>query len=340
MKELISIIIPVYNVQKYLDYCISSVREQEYSNIEIILVDDGSTDGSGGICDKYAGEDSRIRVIHKENGGLSSARNAGMTIMKGEYFTFIDSDDYIRADYLSRMHECIKDKKVDMVICRAKKTIGEEDYSLYTSKEMKPRLLNAQVTKNEMLNRRIPMYAHGKLFQEKLAKSISFPEGRLYEDMPTIWNVVKRANMVAYLEEELYYYRQRIDSIVNSQFKAGRMDQCYFSEEIVNEVKDTNELYYSAVSLCFFCAMDNYSLITNKFKKEKEYLIKLICKYRNDILKGKGIEGSLKFLALLSFFSLKLVQVIGKAYKLYNHLKWKVGYWRHRVDEKSINFKK
>lgn len=338
--EKISIIIPVYNVEPYLERCLNSVINQTYSNIEIILVDDGSTDDSGIMCDDYKRQDTRIKVIHKENGGLSSARNEGLKYITGEYFTFIDSDDYMRTDYISKMYEATDNKKIDMVICRAKKVIGEEDYRLHLAKEGKAELLDVERVKIEMLKRKIPMYAHGKLFHKKLAKFICFPEGRIYEDVPTIWNVIKHVDVVAYLEEELYYYRQRLNSIVNSGFKVSRMDQCYFSEEIVKEVQEINELYYPATSLCFFGAVDNYCLITKEFPKEKKYLERLIYKYRRDVLKGRETQKILKVMAILSFFSLKLVKLLGKFYKLFNRVKWRLRYWQSRMDEKNINFKK
>lgn len=116
-EELVSIIVPVYNVEAYLDRCLSSIISQTYHNIEVILVDDGSTDQSGELCDQYQKQDSRIRVIHKENGGLSDARNAGIQISGGSYIAFIDSDDYVREEYIGRMMEEAERTDCDVVIC-------------------------------------------------------------------------------------------------------------------------------------------------------------------------------------------------------------------------------
>ena len=117
MKGLISVIVPVYNTEKYLDRCIQSILSQTYSNIEILLIDDGSTDSSGAICDKYAEQDSRVRVFHKANGGVSSARNMGLDKAKGTWFTFVDSDDWIDMDMYEQMYNAAIQNKVDMVCC-------------------------------------------------------------------------------------------------------------------------------------------------------------------------------------------------------------------------------
>lgn len=124
-NELISVIIPVYKVEKYLDECIQSVINQTYKNLEIILVDDGSPDNCGKICDEYAKKDNRIKVIHKENGGLSSARNAGLDIARGEYISFIDSDDYVSKDFIKNMS--IQMANADLIICGMKNVYKEDE---------------------------------------------------------------------------------------------------------------------------------------------------------------------------------------------------------------------
>ena len=116
MEELISVVVPVYNVEKYIDKCINSIINQTYKNLEIILVDDGSPDNCGNICDEYAKKDNRIIVIHKENGGLSDARNTGIEVSKGKYITFIDSDDYISDNYVSFLYNLIIEYKADISI--------------------------------------------------------------------------------------------------------------------------------------------------------------------------------------------------------------------------------
>lgn len=324
MEPRISIIIPVYNVDKYLDFCMKSVIGQLYKNLEIILVDDGSTDNSGKMCDEYARVDSRVKVIHKENGGLSSARNTGMRMMTGDYFSFIDSDDFVRKDYISKMYAYMRKDNTDIVMCSVKKVMSEENYTFLTEKFDQYQVFDCETIKMKMLSRQIPMYAPGKLFKTEIAREVFFPVGRLYEDIPTIWKITKNVKKGTYIEEQLYFYRQRLDSIVNAQFKVNRMDGVYFTEEIANEFCERDRLYNFAISCCFFCAVDNYSLINNEFPKEKEYLINCIKKYRIIVLKDREAQKSLRLMALVACILPQMVGVLGKAYKKCNYLKWKI----------------
>ena len=133
MNELISIIIPIYNVEKYLHCCINSVIRQTYKNLEIILIDDGSPDNCGKICDEYAKKDNRIKVIHKENGGLSSARNAGLDIAKGEYISFVDSDDYVAENFIEKLYKLCKENDADIAECDFYRIKANEKSMLYVS---------------------------------------------------------------------------------------------------------------------------------------------------------------------------------------------------------------
>ncbi len=315
MTPLISIIIPVYNVEQYLDYCLQSVLSQDYTNLEIILIDDGSTDSSGQKCDEYAKQYQGVKVIHQKNGGLSSARNTGLKEMTGEYFSFIDSDDYVRKDYISRMYNLIVSDKTDMVVCSYKKVPGEEDYKNIPQKENNHSVYNQETIKYKMISRELPMYAHGKLYKRKLADNMEFPEGRLFEDVLTCWNVLKNVNSVSYSDVELYFYRQRQDSIVNMDFQHGRMDQIYFSKRIFEEIEGDTPLKYAAGTRCFFAAADDYALVTDEFKKEKIYLVKSIKMFRKYVLKDSRAGLSLKIMALLSFLCPGIVRVLGRMYK-------------------------
>lgn len=322
-NPLITVIIPVYNVEKYLDYCMQSIFSQTYKNLEIILVDDGATDSSGKMCDDYRKADSRVKVIHKENGGLSSARNAGIKVMTGKYLAFVDSDDYVRCDYIERMYSCLLNNKSDMVICSYKKVLGEKKCDEIPENVYKQFNFNTEEIKLKILSRRIPMYAHGKLYSVKLVEKINFPEGKLYEDIPTTWKVIKHVNRVTYITDELYFYRQRENSIVNDKYKSGRMDQLYHSEQILGEIENKTELYYAAISRCFFAAMDNYAIITKEFSNDKQYLEDAIKRYRKGVLKDVNAEKGLKLMAMCSYISLKMVKWAGWQYKKYKMIKSK-----------------
>ncbi len=323
MEPLISVIIPIYNVEKYLDYCIQSVIAQDYQNLEIILIDDGSTDSSGSICDKYASKDSRIIVIHKENGGVSSARNAGINIMKGEYLACVDSDDYIRTDYISFLYKIISQDNTDMVICSYKKVVGDENFNTKTADSSNHYIFDKEETKLRMISRKLPMYPHGKLIKREIAIRMAFPVERIFEDVITCWNIMNDVNLVSYSDAKLYFYRQRPDSIINREFGPERMDQVYFAEQILDEVKDNPRLLFAAGSRCFFSAADNYSLITDKYPEEKAYLKESLKKYRKYVFKDKKAEISLKTMAFVSMFGLCFVRILGRAYKKKNQRMWK-----------------
>lgn len=319
-NPLISVIIPVYNVEKYLDYCIKSVMAQDYRYLDIILVDDGSTDLSGKICDDYAARDKRITVIHKKNGGLSSARNVGIALIKGKYLCFIDSDDYIRSDYISKLLSYITADNTDLVCCSYKKVIGDIDYMAKPQKKTEHLIFDKKIFVYQMVSRKIPMYAHGKLYDAKLVPYLVFPEGRVFEDVITNWQVINKIQKATFFTEQLYFYRQREESITNAEFNPSRMDQLYFSEQIFSEVNHNSDLGYAAGTRCFFSAADNYALAKKKNVNEKKYLEQAIIKYRSFVLKDSCAEINLKIMALLSFINIGFVRIMGLAYKRYKYI--------------------
>lgn len=322
-EPLISIVIPVYNVEQYLDYCMQSVFAQTYKNLEIILVDDGATDSSGKMCDEYAKKDARVKVIHKENGGLSSARNTGMKEVNGEYFSFIDSDDYIRVDYISKMYEYMLNDNADMVVCSFKKVVKDEEFRTVSACASEHYVFEKEMARYKILSRQVPIYAHGKLYKAELAKEMEFPVGRLHEDIPVTWNVIQYVNKMTYAKDEIYFYRQRVDSIINAKYRHGRMDQLYFSEEILAEFREKNEYYYAAVSRCFFSASDNITIVTKEYAEDWKYLFDAIKKYKAGVLKDSSAESKLKIMACFAYISPYLVRLVGKIYKRINYLKWK-----------------
>ena len=327
---LVSVIVPVYNVEQYLEYCLNSILYQTYKKLEIILIDDASTDGSGRICDRYAAKDQRVRVIHRENAGLSAARNAGIEVMNGEWVTFVDSDDYIRCDMIEKMVMIALKDGSDIALVLHKKTalnlefrrsgIKESDQNHDKSGKkrgegIRRKKYDRRSFQLDILSGKLAMYSHGKLYKSSLFESIRFPEGKLYEDVPTTWAVSKIINKASFLGEELYFYRQRIGSIVNAPFKPGRMDQVYAAEAIYEEVKGDEELEPIAASRCFFSAADNYSLVTKEFPKEAGYLKDAIKKYRKGVLRDKRAGKNLKLMAMVAGMGPAPVRLLGKMYK-------------------------
>lgn len=215
-ESLVSIIVPVYNVEKYLKECLNSIVNQDYANIEILLIDDGSIDDSGKICDEYAQNYSVVNVYHKQNGGLSSARNYGMLNAKGEYYCFIDSDDYVSKDFVSTMIHSLIDSKVKIASVgylrfyedgtQENMVIPDISKSFYD--------ITAQIHLNKFGYYGVP--AWNKLFHKSLFEDILFPEGKLSEDWYIMYRLIEKAGGIYFNSEVKYFYRQRQGSITKS----------------------------------------------------------------------------------------------------------------------------
>lgn len=234
--SLISIIIPVYKVEPFLRQCLDSVIGQSYANLEIILVDDGSPDRCPEICDKYAQKDNRINVIHKENGGLSSARNSGLDACKGDYITFVDSDDWISEQYIETLFLLIIEEDADIVI-------GENKlfYNNCLDIDKNKRIITNNYTQQEALNAlfRKNLVSHtvswGKLYKKSLFKNLRFPIDRYHEDEFTTYILFFNSTKITYTNKILYYYRQRLGSITgtehNQDFICAKEQQLAFFKE-------------------------------------------------------------------------------------------------------------
>lgn len=217
-KPLISVIVPVYNVAEYLPKCVDSILAQTYENLEIILVEDGTKDSSGMICDEYAKKDSRIKVIHKENGGLSSARNAGMDIARGEYFGFVDSDDWIEPETYETLMALTLKYDADLV-CAGRYDVdgatGKRTIGLCPKKE-------ESISPMEMLGRVFTWdgcdsAAWDKLYRRHLFDTIRYPLGMYSEDIAIFYKLMEKANRVALCDKPLYNYLHRENSITTAR---------------------------------------------------------------------------------------------------------------------------
>lgn len=239
---LISIIVPVYKVEPYLRECIDSILAQTYRDFELILVDDGSPDRCGAICDEYAAQDSRIRVVHQENGGLSAARNTGLEIAAGDYITFVDSDDVVHPEYLSFLFEILCKTGADISICRFLRYSGEtpaaEPCEIAISAVMTGRESCYALYGDEAV---VYTTAWGKLYRRKLFEGVRYPVGRIHEDEATTYKLLYQANKVAVLENELYLYRQNLDSIMNTRFSEKRYHALTAFEERIAFFREQGE---------------------------------------------------------------------------------------------------
>lgn len=212
-QPLISVVVPVYNVAEYLPECVDSIINQTYKNLEIILVDDGSTDACPDICDEYAKRDSRIRVIHKKNGGLSDARNAGLDICTGEWIGFVDSDDYIAPSMYETLYCSAVEAQADVSVCQLIR--DKNGKLLYSNYKRGTEIL---YSKEDMINR---MFCGGsiavwsKLYRKNIFLDLRFPVGKTNEDSFVILSIIGNTAKMVIIPDALYYYRIRIDSISN-----------------------------------------------------------------------------------------------------------------------------
>ena len=224
MANIISVIIPIYKVEKYLDQCMESIVEQTYSTLDIILIDDGSTDGSAAACDSWAEKDSRIRVVHKKNGGLSSARNAGLDICIGDYITFVDSDDWVEPTYVSTQYWALIDNRAQ--VCSANMIEHYEDTGKTRPIVKKGFIAEPEETLMMLYNQNeFPVGAAPKMYSANIWNKMRFPEGRNYEDAYTTYLAVAAAQKIVHLSETVYHYRIRSGSIMTSVFSLGSLDR-------------------------------------------------------------------------------------------------------------------
>lgn len=215
MNDLVSIIVPVYNVEKYLNRCIESILRQTYEQLEIILVDDGSPDGCPDICDAWGERDKRIRVIHKKNGGLSDARNVGLANATGEYVAFVDSDDWIHEKYIESLYSAVVKYQVDIAACDVQKVHEEvqkekelESFiDIYKTEDALHTLMNGTVFRAVVWN---------KLYRRRILDGERFEVGRYHEDEFFTYRIMGKARKMAFVNADLYYYFQREGSIMRT----------------------------------------------------------------------------------------------------------------------------
>lgn len=241
--KLISIITPVYNSEKYLKRCVDSILNQTYSNFELILVDDGSADKSPQICDEYARKDSRIVVIHQKNQGQAVARNKALDICKGDYISFIDSDDYVNPQMLEILLNIIKASDSDVAVCGYIQ--GEEDSHNWKTKSssLETRTYKGKdfVRKCILENNHRCWLLWDKLYKREVFAKIRLPEGRIYEDSATMYRLLYNTDKVINCNSVLYYYFENCDSTVNKQFSLKRLDILIFIQEMIEFFTENDE---------------------------------------------------------------------------------------------------
>ena len=223
-QPLISVIVPVYNVEPYLDRCVESIVNQTYRNLEIILVDDGSPDNCPQMCDAWAERDARIKVIHKENAGLSDARNAGMAVAAGELMGFVDSDDWIREDMYQLLLENMQANDSDISACGVRMIWDDGSTERMLTKEGCCVLETEDAMRAVIKEAWLKQPVWYKLYKTELVKNIQFPVGKYHEDVFWTYQAVGAAKQVSVLDEPCYFYRQRNSSIMGDGYSLKRLD--------------------------------------------------------------------------------------------------------------------
>lgn len=306
MSDLISIVIPVYNVERYVERCIDSVRNQTYKNIEIIIVDDGSPDSSGEICDEIAKDDSRIQVIHQKNAGLSGARNTGIAKSSGKYILFIDSDDWIESDFVFYLHYLITKYNADIAQCDFK-YIDENGkiYNSVTNTQEEICCSSKDALQRIMAGNQFITSAWGKIYKRKMFDTLQYPVGKIFEDIPVTYEAFLRSNKIVYGNRALYNYLYNKSGISNAPFSEKRLSALFFSEAAVKKVVTKFPDLREEGFLCLFRMNFAIYIEINVSEENRKYLLEIrenIKETRKYVLKSKTISYKWKIKALTTYF--------------------------------------
>lgn len=315
----VSVVIPIYNVQDYLNDCIKSIVNQTYQHLEIILVDDGSPDSCPMICDDWKKKDGRIVVIHKENGGLSDARNAGLRNATGEYVLYVDSDDYLEHDAIEWLVSCAIRHNADIVACTCKKTNNENIPSLLTNRLV----VGTGIEMLEFAFENEIWFAWGKLIKTNIAKSCPFAKGLIYEDVENTPKSFLMANKVVFSLDGRYNYRIRTDSIMGGNktvpqkdiAKVIDMDCKFILTASISEI-DKQKMYKQLFKQLTY----NYNLAVKSNLKIADE----VCKQIEEVLyKNRSLWKKSKYISFQRKFGYYLISgypvLYKKVYRLYSY---------------------
>ena len=293
MKPKISVVLPIYNVEKYLETCVKAMTGQTYQNLEIILVDDGSPDGCPELCDELAKTDERIRVLHKENGGLSDARNAGTQIATGEYITFVDSDDVVTDTYVEYLYSLIEKYGCDMSLCTH--TVVFEDGKKIPYGDGTDEMLDAKECLRRMLYHDvIDTSAWAKLYRTDMAREILYPKGKLFEDIGTTYRFFLASGKIACGYQSQYFYMQRQNSIVSGKFNPHKLDLLEMTDKMAEDVEkvypDLAQAILRRRVYARFSTL-NQMLDVDGYRKERDEIISFIKAHKREIMADEHAPG-------------------------------------------------
>ena len=306
MKKKISVIVPIYNVEQYVEKCVQSILGQIYSNLELILVDDGSTDNSSTLCDRLAKTDNRIKVVHKENGGLSDARNTGLDVATGDYIGFVDGDDYIDSDMYQILVENLEKYDADISCCRytcvwetgEEKPVGNTGaINVYHGLE---------ALKEYIYGKTMDPFVWNKLYKAELIngeKQLRFIKGILGEDNPFVTELLKKEYTVVLAGESKYnYLQQRKGAITNSKISQRKIDSVYWWDGLRRECAEKYpelEKYALRRQVLFYVGLYNMAYTDGDYKNEAENIQNFIKEHAKEVLRSDVCEKTVKISVLL-----------------------------------------
>lgn len=319
MDDLISIIIPIFNLQPYLENCLESIISQTYQKLEIILINDASTDGSLPICRSYEKRDSRITIIDKKkNEGAGMTRNAGIDIAHGKYIMFVDGDDFIAADCVEELYSVLRKGKGDIAVCRGKpvynlKRIDSIENKRLTEYEC---MTSEQALENICYQRKIMPGPWGKLFRTDLFDHLRFPDTG-YEDLAIIYHLMHKADVIIFSPVEKYYYLQRRDNTTLGKFNKKKLDRVLVAQQMMQFIEEHYEALCTPAKVRFFIANIQtlnvlpFALLTSKYGRTISQNMKA---YRRIVLSDKKAKISTRCMAAMSWSGVFCMKLLGTVY--------------------------
>ena len=317
-SDLVSIIIPVYNVEKYLKKCLDSVINQTYKNIEIIIINDGSTDNSLKICQNYEKKYSNIKVINQNNQGLSAARNKGIDESKGKYITFIDSDDYYDLDAVEKFYILATEKNADLVCCGTYCENENGKYYLKHCLSEEKEYDNYEALETMLLSKGIDPSACNKFYKKKLFNKIKFPIGEYYEDLSIMYKIVFESKKIVHMGMPKYHYIIRSGSITHRKFELKHLNVLNVWKNICDFCSKKNDTLYEMALARYYLSLVNtdiqmrsgkeYKIYSEEYQRIKEQINKNI----KNIKINKYISLSKKIMCYMAYFNLEKMIIIVK----------------------------
>lgn len=322
MDPLISVIVPVYNVKDYLDECLKSIVNQSYTQLEILVVDDGSTDGSSALCDQWAEQDQRIKVIHQANGGLSAARNTALDVMRGEMVTMVDSDDVLRPTAIMVMKEALVKSQANIVVGDYT-PFNEDEEPAWPKQSDQPeaiRIPQHRALLKIFYQQGLTHSAWGRLYEASLFDGIRYPIGQNYEDLAIIYPLILKCGRVAKINYTLYGYRQRKSSILGA-FSPKRADVLDICEDLEQTMELHDPKYLNAVRSRLLSAYFNILLLSSQDKEGDHQQLQDRCwrgikRLRWGCLKDKNVRRKNKYGIIASLLGCNfLCNMVGRNYR-------------------------